>query len=382
MLRRVKLGINYWAPLKKFSTINKEIMKLESKIEHLLRNNYYIEGEMNETLKEYTTKLMSHNDSFINEKLIDEIKNFFKEKMNKLDRMTFLNFSNCISLINRGDRLFYLLMRENFKEKFKDFIKNTREFQCDDKLFLELKMYFKLNTQMKQIDQTQFSAFLNYFYRNYSYFNNEEAYSELIWNITMNLCIINRKYKKITKENTLLINELLSRSNQLIDNIFSHNTTAKSKFYRSIYYLNAEKFNNIYLSNFNLNFINSFKPFYQMNYERVTTDSLLQQNFESILKKMNVEYIKEFKTDYCVVDFLVNKNNIFEINGPQHYVGFSSEMRAQDVVRGRTLKIKGFNVKNISYKDIFVPEFVSKIILNTVKKEESNGSPDNIKFKV
>jgi hypothetical protein len=97
---------------------------------------------------------------------------------------------------------------------------------------------------------------------------------------------------------------------------------------------------------------------------------------------MNIEYIKEFKTDYCVVDFLVDKNNIFEINGPQHYVGFSSEMKAQDVLKGRTLKINGFNVKNISYKDILVPDFVTKIIMNTVKKEETNVNSNNIKFKV
>jgi len=296
MFRRVKLGVNKWNPTKKFSSISKEILQLETKLENLIRYHFFQEEEINHTLKEYTTKLESHNNSFINEKLVDEIKDFFKLKMNMLDRMTFLNFSNCVSMINRGDRTFYLLMRENFKEKFKDLVKNPREFNCDDKLFLELKMFYKINTQMKQIDQTCFSAFLNYFYRNYSHFNNEEAYSDLIWNITMNLCIINRKYKKITKDNTLLINELLSRSNQLINNIFSQNTTAKSKFYRSIYYLNAEKFNNIYLSSFNLKFIDSFKPFYQMNYERVTTDSLLQQNFETILKQMNIEYIKEFKT--------------------------------------------------------------------------------------
>jgi hypothetical protein len=382
MLRRVKIRVNTWTPKKRFSSINKEIMELETKLENLLRFHYFQADEVNESLKEYSTILESHNNSLINEKLVDEIKNVFKTRINFFDQMTFLNFSNCISKMNRGDRLFFLIMRENFKEKFKDLIKNSREFKCDDKLFLELKMYFKLSTEMKQTDQIKFSAFLNYFYRNYHYFNNEEAYSDLIWYITMNLCIINRKYKKITKENTLLINELLSRSNQLVDNIFSHNTTAKCKFYRSIYYLSVEKFNNVFLSNFNLNFINTFKPFYQMNYERVTTDSLLQQKFETILKQMNIEYVKEFKTDYCVADFLLNKNDIFEINGPQHYVGFSSELKAQDIIKGRTLKIKGYNVKNISYKDILVPEFVSKIIMSTTKKKENYENPDIIKFKV
>ena len=341
LMRRINIirGLFIKTRLNYFSSLYKEIMILEDKLQHSIKQKYVDQDEFAHNLKDYTIRINMENKPLINEKLIDEIKNFIKSKIHSFENKNFLDVTNSIWNINRGDKLFHKFVKEKFKVNFLELIKNPHSYSPSDDIFMALKQFFRLFTEMREIDQVLFSAFLRFFNRNQHHFYSEEAFSELIWNITLNLCLIFRQYKTITRENAQIINELLNKSNLFLNHNYSTHTSAKIRFYKSIYYLNIEKFKGILLSSFNLNYVQAFKPFYIMNYERVTTESNLQNKFEDILKEIKVNYTQEFKTDFCVVDFMINTNIIFEINGPQHYIGLTSELKAQDIIKGRVLRI-------------------------------------------
>ena len=368
-----------------FSSYNKEIIILEDKIQTIIKNKLEDIEDFIKLISVFSTKIKMENSNMINERLFDNINNFIKININSFDNLNLLNVVNSLENLNRLEKSFNISIRNAFKEKFRDLINSPHTFKSSEEMFIALKQFYRLFTEIKAIDQSLFEAFLRFFNKNQEKFSNEEAYSELIWNITLNLCIINRKFKKVTKENSQIINNLLQKSNLFINNNYSSNTSAKIKFYRSIYYLNLEKFNYILLSSFNLEYIHSFKPFYNLNYERVTTESNLQKKFEQILIDNKFDYIKEFKTDFSVVDFLVNKKFVFEINGPQHYIGISSEMRAQDILKKRVLRLKQYNIKYFSYKDLQSLEYVEKIIKSTLDEEkmiDNKDNIDNIQFKL
>jgi len=130
------------------------------------------------------------------------------------------------------------------------------------------------------------------------------------------------------------------------ENSFALEMDQKIRLYKSLLYLKLE---GIVLNENLENFVKKFKNFHLLNSQNHISESLMEKKFEDILKKFKMNYEKEKITDFCSADFFIKPNIIVEINGPDHY-SFGA-LKGKDNLKKRALKIIGFKILNIGYKE-------------------------------
>ena len=65
-----------------------------------------------------------------------------------------------------------------------------------------------------------------------------------------------------------------------------------------------------------------------------------------------------------IFQLVLGENIVVEVNGPHHYVSFTSNFKAKHVLTRRVLRILGYNIIDIYYKDMFDTKFVKNFVDN------------------
>jgi len=363
----------------------------EETLRHLINSKSSNLKEFTNLFSAIGSKLIADNNKISNydEGLISQIEEYMELNYNYFTINDGLISFNTLALINRGNPHIYTIYQKYFLDNFtisnindvNDFNeKITKHYEDPSLLGLQTNLFKFYNSlsEINMINHDMFTFLLEQFCnpnKELTYLKDSTASQtkyKLLWTTTLNICNLYRRFKKIHKSYLDNINNLIKvccnciRQESLKGEInFSKDIMNKIRLYKSLYYLKLENFPGIELSDPSLNnFLEEFKPFVNMNYENITNVSKLQKNFGEILKEMNIEYELEKKTEFSVVDYFIKPNIVVEVNGPHHYVSFTSNFKAKHVLTRRVLRILGYNIIDIYYKDMFDTKFVKNFVDN------------------
>ena len=246
---------------------------------------------------------------------------------------------------NIGDRIYSDLPLNNIEDK-----EMTRI----------LLNYFKNVTDISLMRIRNLDYILNYFASNHKYiFNNENATYDFIWLISLSISThyylknfrlnlfryTDGKKNPLSERGSKNLMFILDKASQYVNKNHSENINSKVRLYRALYYLKAE---GLILNEKLESFLLDFKPFYNMNSEHKISNTLLEEKFNDVLVNKNIKAIKEKKLDFCTVDFFVEPNIIYEINGPTHYYDFIP--RAKDILKYRVLELQNYQLEVFHYE--------------------------------
>ena len=324
------------------------------------------------------------------ESLITQIEEFMELNYRYFSLNDGLSSFHTLAMINRGNSNIYNIYQKHFLEFFVD--SNVNEFREKINKSIEETSLLKLQTsltkfygslsEINMLSNEMFMFILEQLCnpnKKLSFLKKKSIEGEnlplplnyrLLWITTLNICNFYRRYKRINKNCLESINFLIrdcSNSIQLEKNKgynFSEDTKEKILLYKSLYYLKLENYAEIEFNETISMFLEDFKPFICMNYEHINHVSKLQISFGEILKELGLEYELEKKTEFCVVDFFIKPNIIIEVNGPFHYVSMTNNFKAKHILTRRVLRILGYNIIDVYYKDMLDKIFVKRNIVN------------------
>lgn len=262
-------------------------------------------------------------------------------------------------------------------EKEKNHFSLSRE---DPKFTKLLFQYFSLTSEISMMERGPLNFLLDYF-ANYSSSllnKNSEAQTlyDFLWLTSISISSIlikntscsefepyvDTKAKVLQDKGALALKKILNHLEGVVkaDKNLSENLVGKVRLYKALYYLKLE---GLELGN-NLNeFLIKFAPFHKMNMERAVSGSVLENNFENILKKLDLKYEKERKLDFCSVDFFIEPDFCIEINGPTHYV-FTNRPKnleenathefpiGKDLLKRRVLQLERYDYLEFNYNEL------------------------------
>jgi hypothetical protein len=258
---------------------------------------------------------------------------------------------------NIGDRIYF--------EKNLEKVSNDKDFMNN------LLNYFKNTTDISMMRLRNLDYILNYFVQRNNYiFDNESTTYDFIWltslalathyhmnNFQINLYRYTDKDKNpLSERGARDLLYLLNKASSLLNKNYSENSVPKVRLYKALYYLKLE---GLELNDRLEGFLKDFRPYYLLNMENRLTNSNLEKSFEQLLVERNINFTKEKKLDFCMVDYFVEPNFVFEVNGPMHY--FDILPRAKDLLKKRVLEHMNYNVIFVHYNFKTDPYFQKQI---------------------
>jgi hypothetical protein len=261
--------------------------------------------------------------------------------------------------------------------------KNHLSFHIEDvKLTKLLFQYFTQTAEISMMESVPLNFVLEYF-ANYSSSllgKNAEPQTlyDFMWLTSISIASIlvkkiscpefepyvNNNSKVLNEKGALGFKKILNHLDKIVknDTNFSENLLGKVRLYKSLYYLKLE---GIELPKNLEEFLTKFAPFHKMNVERSISGSVLEDNFENVLRKLGLKYEKEKKLNFCSVDFFVEPDYCIEINGPTHYV-FSNRPKdakpaeyevndfpiGKDLLKRRVLQLERYDYVEFSYNEL------------------------------
>jgi len=261
--------------------------------------------------------------------------------------------------------------------------KNTLSLQYEDVEFTKLLFqYFTQTAEISMMEITPLNFLLDYFanYSNSILGRNTEPQTlyDFMWltSISISSILVKRtscpefepyvdnKSKVLNDKGALGLKKILNHLDKIVRNEqnFSENISGKVRLYKSLYYLKLE---GLELPKNLEEFLIKFEPFTKMNIERSISGSVLEDNFENVLKKLGLKYEKEKKLNFCSVDFFVEPDYCIEINGPSHYVLTNRPKDSKigeyevndfsigkDLLKRRVLQLERYDYVEFSYHEL------------------------------
>jgi hypothetical protein len=239
------------------------------------------------------------------------------------------------------------------------FEKNLEKVSSDREFMQALLNYFKNTTDVSSMRVRNLDYILNFFVqRNKQIFNNESTTYDFIWLTSLAIAThysmkglrvglfryIDSSKNPLTKRGAHDLLYLLDKAANLVNRNHAENSVQKVRLYKALYYMKLE---GLQLNDRLEAWIRDFKPYYLLNMENRISNSNLEKSFEKVLVDRNISFKKEKKTDFCMVDYFVEPNFCFEVNGPMHYFDFM--VRAKDLLKQRVLEHLNYNVVMVHY---------------------------------
>jgi hypothetical protein len=272
------------------------------------------------------------------------------------------------------------------------FEKNLEKVNGDKEFMKALLTYFKNTTDISSMRVRNLDYILNYFVQRNKYiFDNESTTYDFIWLTSLAIAThysmsgfkvgvfryTDSSKNALSERGARDLLTLLDKAAGLVNRNHAENSVPKVRLYKALYYMKHE---GLQINDRLEGWMKDFRSYYLLNMENRLTNTNLEKSFEKVLADNNIQYMKEKKLDFCMVDYFVEPNFCFEVNGPLHYFDFMP--RAKDLLKKRVLEHLNYNVVMVHYNFNTEGYFKQQVDNAITGLKEMDGLSEQIKKEV